>query len=134
MTLVNISRLAIMNLDKGMNMNKTKSVGLISLASVVRSKNASPFEVTFDIMFKSKSIYEKIKKNQAINREILATLYGVPLENILDVIYFDAANAVKFNMPRTVAQASFGEIDMYSAQQHVPLQKLMIQLENEHDI
>ncbi|NQY89690.1 MAG: DUF4387 domain-containing protein [Colwellia sp.] len=111
-------------------MTKMKKVNLMDLTSIVRSKNASPFEITFDILFKSKIIYDEIKKNNAINPIILADLFGVGKEKILDVIYFDAANAVKFNMPRTVPHASFGEIDMHSAQQHVPLQKLTLAMED----
>lgn len=110
-------------------MTQLKNVSLMDLASIVRSKNASPFEITFDILFKNKGIYEQVKKNNAINVVILAELFGVEKEKILDVIYFDAANAVKFNMPRTVPHASFGEIDMHSAQQHVPLQKLTLEME-----
>ncbi len=82
-----------------------------------------------DLIFADKKTYEKVKKVQGINKQVLSGLYGVDEDRILDVIYYDAANAVKFNMPRTVAQASFGETDMHAAQQHVPLQKLMIQLE-----
>ena len=111
-------------------MTQLKEVNLMDLASVVRSKNASPFEVTFDILFKNKTIYDEIKRNNAINAEILANLFGVSKEKILDVIYFDAANAVKFNMPRTAPHASFGEVDMHSAQQHVPLQKLTLEMES----
>ncbi|PCI55205.1 MAG: acyl-CoA synthetase [Gammaproteobacteria bacterium] len=110
-------------------MTQLKSVNLMDLTSIIRSKNASPFEITFDILFKNKNIYDEIKKNNAINAVILADLFCVDKEKILDVIYFDAANAIKFNMPRTVPHASFGEIDMHSAQQHVPLQKLTLEME-----
>jgi len=112
-----------------MTTKKMASVNLMSLVSVVRSKNSSPFEMTFDIIFVDKKTYQKVKKVQAINKQVLAELYGVGEDKILDVIYYDAANAVKFNMPRTAPQASFGETDMHAAQQHVPLQNLMIQLE-----
>ncbi|TQV68149.1 DUF4387 domain-containing protein [Exilibacterium tricleocarpae] len=111
-------------------MNTVEHANLMELASVIRSKNASPFEVTFDIIFKNKSIYEVVKKNQILNKEILAELYNVSPDHILDVIYFDAANAVKFNMPRSAPHASFGETDMHSAQQHVPLQGLVLELES----
>ena len=52
----------------------TKEVSIINLASVIRSKNAGPFEVTFDIIFKDKETYEKVKKTKVITKELIAKL------------------------------------------------------------
>jgi len=46
----------------------TKEVSIIDLVSVIRSKNAGPFELTFDIIFKDKETYEKVKKTKVINQ------------------------------------------------------------------
>jgi len=50
----------------------TKEVSIIDLASVIRSKNAGPFELTFDIIFKDKETYEKVKKTKVITKELIA--------------------------------------------------------------
>jgi len=47
-------------------------VPLRELAQVIRSKNAGPFEVTFDIMFDDPAKYEHVKKSGAINAALLA--------------------------------------------------------------
>jgi len=61
----------------------TKEVSIIDLASVIRSKNAGPFELTFDIIFKDKETYEKVKKTKVITKELIAKLYHVPIEKVL---------------------------------------------------
>jgi len=41
-------------------------VPLRELAQVIRSKNAGPFELTFDILFNRKAAYEEVKKSGAL--------------------------------------------------------------------
>ena len=41
-----------------------KSVKLRDIAKVIRSKNAGPFELTFDVIFKTKEDYEKVKASR----------------------------------------------------------------------
>ena len=50
---------------------------LIELAKVVRSKNAGPFELTFDIMFDDPAEYERVKKSGVINAHRIAEIYRV---------------------------------------------------------
>jgi len=42
------------------------------LASVCKSKNAGPFEVTIDIMFESKELYDKVVATGVINAALFA--------------------------------------------------------------
>lgn len=99
----------------------TKEVSIIDLATVIRSKNAGPFELTFDLIFKDRETYEKVKKTKIITRELIARLYHIPVENVLYFVEFDAANAIKATIVRPVDSGSIGETDVYGAQQHVPL-------------
>src|SRR5215469_13073448 len=93
---------------------------LKDVAKVIRSKNAGPFEVTFDIIFKSKADYERVKAAGVITKELVSKLYNVPTQTILAFVYFDVANAIKFTLPRPRPQGSVGETDMHCAQQHIP--------------
>ena len=99
---------------------------LKDVAKVIRSKNAGPFEVTFDIIFKSKADYERVKQSGVITQELVSTLYNVPTQTILAFVYFDVANAIKFTLPRPRPQGSIGETDMHCAQQHIPLMGIMV--------
>lgn len=96
-------------------------VKLVEIASVIRSKNAGPYELTFDIIFKSPEWYNKIKKSGAINKNLISTLYNIVPENILDIIEFDPAVAVKITIKRPTVSGDIGETDVYGAQQHAPL-------------
>ena len=94
---------------------------LADLASVIRSKNAGPFEVTLDIIFPDRDTYERVKATGWFTRERLAALYRVPVDDVYDVVFFDPALAVKATLARQRPQGSIGETDTYGAQQHAPL-------------
>ncbi|SJZ36234.1 protein of unknown function [Enhydrobacter aerosaccus] len=99
---------------------------LRNIAKVVRSKNAGPFEITFDIIFKSREDYEAVRKSGIITKELVSELYGVPSQAIITFGFFDLVNAVKITLPRPRVQGGVGETDMHAAQQHVPLQEIRI--------
>lgn len=108
-------------------------VPLTSLASVIRSKNSGPFELTLDVFFRSPAIYEKAKVRQIISVQLIAELYRVPAESILDIVYFDAAAAVKVTLARPVSSGSPRDTDVYGAQQHMPLADALLPWEEEGD-
>lgn len=91
------------------------------LARVVRSKNAGPFELTLDVIFPDRQTYEGVKRTGYFNRERLAALYRVRVDDVYEVVCFDPANAIKITLARQRPQGSVGESDTYGAQQHAPL-------------
>jgi hypothetical protein len=103
-------------------------VALIDIARVIRSKNSGPFELTLDIMFKDKEIYELFKARNLINPELIATLYGVTPEEVLSVVYFEPAQAIKATLKRMIPSGAPGDRDIYGAQQHGPLLDLAWEL------
>lgn len=94
------------------------------LARVVRSKNCSPFELTLDIIFRERRVYETLKARNSIDAALIAGIYGIAVDQIKKVIWFDPAAAVKITMRREVSSGSPGDSDVYGAQQHAPLLKL----------
>ncbi|MFB4179273.1 DUF4387 domain-containing protein [Escherichia fergusonii] len=94
---------------------------ICSLAQVIRSKNAGPYELVLDILFKSKEDYLRIKNSQQLSGEVIARLYQVKPDFIHRIIWFDPANAVKIIMPRDIVSGNVGDNDVYGAQQHAPL-------------
>lgn len=93
---------------------------LSELASLVRSKNAGPFVVTFDVLFDDAEKYERVKKSGALTRETFAELYQRPLE---DVRFFVCDNALgfKFSIPRMPFQGDLGDTDLHAGQQNALL-------------
>ncbi len=97
---------------------------LVDLARVIRSKNAGPYELTLDMIFKNNEIYSKVKENKLINAEKIAEIYKIDKDLIKGIVYFDPAYAVKVTMKRELASGAYGDSDIYGAQQHAPLLKL----------
>jgi hypothetical protein len=93
---------------------------LKDLAKVCKSKNAGPFEVTIDVMFETKEIYDKVVKSGVINEQLFARLYGVDAKDVLYTPY-PAALALKGTIPRRISSGDVGDTDVYGAQQHAPL-------------
>jgi Domain of unknown function (DUF4387) len=96
-------------------------------ASLVRSKNAGPFVLTLDVLFSDRETYEKVRDSGALDREVVAAIYGVPLDH-LDRDVCDNALALKFSMPRRLPQGDFGDGDMHGGQQYAPLLDIEVTL------
>lgn len=94
---------------------------LMDVASVIRSKNSGPYELTFDIIFKEFDMYQKVKAARAINEKEFVKLYDIPESDIINLVYFDPAKAVKITIVRPMSSGALGETDVYGAQQHSPL-------------
>ena len=102
---------------------------LKDIAKVIRSKNAGPYELTLDILFKDSALYDTIKTQKAIKKTMIAELYAVPEEDIHSIIYFDPAAAVKVTMKRRIASGGLGDTDIYGAQQHAPLIDMELEID-----
>jgi hypothetical protein len=90
------------------------------IAQVCKSKNAGPFEVTIDVVFSDKVMFEAVKATNFLNAGLIARLYHVAPEDVLFTVY-DAGNAFKATLPRRIPAGDIGDTDVYGAQQHAPL-------------
>ncbi len=102
------------------------TVPITELAVVIRSKNAGPYELTFDILFKDERDYLLLKKMNFFTKELFAHIYGIPETGVINVVYFDAAFAVKCTIVRPTVSGAPGDTDIYGAQQHAPLLNLRV--------
>lgn len=106
---------------------------LTELAEVIRTKNAGPYELTIDVIFRDRESYEHVKKRNLLNPGLIAELYRIPVEDVLKAVYFDAARAFKATIKRQLPCGALGERDIYGAQQHAPLLNLMLPWGDEDD-
>jgi hypothetical protein len=106
----------------------SRVIKLKDIASIIRSKNASPFILTIDIFIDDKEIYEYIKRSNIINPREIAEIYKLPIENILGIYYVDQVNAIKISILRDVAADDLESSDIYSAQQYIPLLDLELKI------
>lgn len=94
---------------------------LFDCADVIRSKNSGPYELTFDIIFKEQTFFERFRDANVMTKAAFAKLYGIDEAEITGIIAFAPAKAVKITMRRPIASGDLGESDVYGAQQHAPL-------------
>lgn len=94
---------------------------LKDLASTIRSKNSGVDNITFDIIFRERANYERVRDSGVLTRERVADLYGVTLDRVVFFGTFEPANAYKFTLRRLRPSGSPGESDMMGSQQYAPL-------------
>lgn len=105
------------------------TVPLISLARIIRSKNAGPFRVTFDVLFETDALFEQVRRSGAMSRANLAKAFGVAEDRISSLFFVPTGKAMKVTLLRPIDQCDLGESDVYGCQQHVPLMTLPVPVE-----
>jgi hypothetical protein len=90
------------------------------IAQACKSKNAGPFEVTIDVVFADRAVFEKVRATKILGPDLFAKLYKLKPEEVLFTEY-PAGYAFKATLPRLVASGDIGDTDVYGAQQHAPL-------------
>lgn len=97
---------------------------ILDAARVIRSKNSGPYELTLDIMFRDGRLFELFRDRGIVSAELIQRLYGVGPADILGIVYFEPAHAVKATIRRRIPSGAVGDTDIYGAQQHAPLLSL----------
>jgi hypothetical protein len=97
---------------------------LSELAKTIRSKNAGVNKITFDVIFRDRENYERVKRSGVLTRASVAALYRIPAERISDFVEYDPAFAIKFTIYRQRPSGSVGDGDIFGAQQYAPLLSL----------
>jgi len=90
------------------------------IAQACKSKNAGPFELTIDVVFEDKALFERVRATGVLGPALFAQLYGVAEDQVLFTAY-PAGYAFKATIPRAVSAGDIGDTDVYGAQQHAPL-------------
>ncbi len=96
-----------------------------TLARLIRSKNAGPFVLTFDIMFEDEARYRRVRDSGALSRERIAAIYGLLPEQV-QFFHCDHALAIKASIPRPVTQGDVSDSDGHGGQQYAPLMDIEI--------
>jgi len=101
---------------------------LSELASVFRSKNAGPFQVTIDLIFGDESTFRRVAECDVLNTDTVARLYQINADKV-HIVPYARAKAIKITLPRLWGRngaGSPGDRDVYGAQQHGPLMEIEI--------
>ncbi|MFG2375313.1 DUF4387 domain-containing protein [Streptomyces sp. NPDC048504] len=98
---------------------------LLDYCSLVRSKNAGPFTLTFDFMCHDQAAYDALVATGFLDADLFATLYDTDPEKIL-VVNHPLALAVKVSLSRPTVQGDLHDTDCYAGQQYAPLMDMKI--------
>ena len=102
-------------------------VRIRDLAVVCRSKNASPFLLTLDLVFPDRETFERVRASGVVTKQLISRLYRVAEDDVL-LVEFPPANAIKATIPRLHGSGAVEDSDVYGAQQHGPLMDVEIPL------
>lgn len=98
---------------------------LADLARLIRSKNAGPFTLTFDVMFETQDVYDRVKASGAITQESVGSRFNVRPEKV-QLFFCDNALAIKASIPRPISQGDLLDSDGHGGQQYAPLMTIDI--------
>ena len=96
---------------------------LIEYTKILRSKNAGPLFITFDLIFNNSEDMQYVEKR--LEKKAIAEAYGVNEEKI-DIISYGVVNSIKITFPRKNISGSLVDDDIYGCQQHVPLANIVL--------
>ncbi len=96
---------------------------LIDYTKILRSKNAGPLFITFDLIFYTAEDMQYVSKR--LTKEHIAKAYDVPAEKI-DIIEYAVVDSIKITFPRKNISGALADTDIYGCQQHVPLANIEI--------
>jgi hypothetical protein len=99
---------------------------LRDIAKVIRSKNAGPFLLTFDVLMSSKPDYDRVMESSVFDHRNIEDLLGLEANTVM-VYPCPAAYAIKLTTRRAVPAGSVDDRDLYGAQQHTWLFDLEIE-------
>jgi hypothetical protein len=94
---------------------------LSELAKAIRSKNAGVDKITFDVIFRDRENYERVKRTGVLSRASMCALYRIAPERISDFVEYDPGYAIKFTIYRLRPSGCAGDADIFGAQQYAPL-------------
>src|SRR5260370_29402451 len=96
---------------------------LWEFTKLIRSKNAGPFELTFDIMFKDADCFDQVMKSGGLSAEAIAELYKIEPGQV-QFFVIKQLLAVKISIPRRVFSGDMRDTDVYGGQVSAPLLRL----------
>jgi len=98
---------------------------LIDIAKILRSKNAGPLYITFDIIFHNREDMKKVYTS--LTAADIAKAYDVD-EKYVSIIEYEIVDSIKITFPRKCISGSLADDDVYGCQQHMKLANIEIEV------
>lgn len=98
---------------------------LVEYTRILRSKNAGPLYITFDLIFENRADMEYVA--QKLTAQMVSDTYGVAPEKV-SIISYGVVNSIKITFPRKHISGQLEDSDIYGCQQHMLLANLEVNL------
>ena len=96
---------------------------LIDYTKILRSKNAGPLYITFDLIFENETAMQYVAER--LTKKAVSEAYDVDV-NKIDIITYAVVNSIKITFPRKNISGALSDNDIYGCQQHMPLANIKI--------
>ena len=96
---------------------------LVDYTKILRSKNAGPLFITFDLIFSGSDEMDYVLNK--LTKSDVAKAYGID-EKEIDIIAYKVVNSIKISFPRQNISGSLCDSDIYGCQMHMPLANIEI--------
>ena len=96
---------------------------LIEYTKILRSKNAGPLFITFDLIFNTTDDMKYVADR--LTKDAVAKAYEVDVKTV-DIIPYEVVNSIKITFPRKNISGSLEDNDIYGCQQHIPLANIVL--------
>ena len=96
---------------------------LVDYTKILRSKNAGPLFITFDLIFSGSEEMDYVLER--LTKSDVAKAYGID-EKEVDIIAYKVVNSIKITFPRQNISGSLCDNDIYGCQMHMPLANIEI--------
>ena len=96
---------------------------LIDYTKILRSKNAGPLFITFDLIFNGSEEMQYVRDN--LKKSDIAKAYAID-ESKIDIISYEVVDSIKITFPRQNISGSLCDTDIYGCQMHMPLANILI--------
>lgn len=94
---------------------------LVDAANVIRSKNAGPMNLTYDVIFRSKEFFDRARNSPEFQPASLSDRLDISESAILFHGFIGPSLAFKLTARREAVSGSRLDRDVYGCQEHVPL-------------
>ena len=90
------------------------------VCSYIRSKNAGPFWITLDLLFRDRDLFDRHAHAPQLQADAIGALYGIDAALVKHFLIPDLL-VLKISYPRRQPQGGALERDMHGGQQYVRL-------------
>ncbi len=101
-------------------------MSIVDRLTVLRSKNAGPFALTFDILFDDPNDFARVR--EALDVAGVARAFAIPVGDVIGISHYPPLMATKVSIRRRIPAGEPGDSDCYGMNQEQPLAWLLEEL------